>query len=126
MSDRPNQPLNPERPRLDPEGRPIEPTTVVTPPAGRTGMGSGWFIAGIVVVLLIIGAIFYSNTPTDEAGAPQQATTDTTTAPTDTTTTGSTTGGADTAAPAPAEPAPKPAAPANNATGTDTAPAPAK
>lgn len=128
MIDRPNDPMSPDRPRLDPEGRPIEPTTVVNTPVERSGgMGSGWFIAGIVVVLLIIGGVFYSNSgPSGDTDAPQQATTDT--APTtDQTTTGSTTGGADQTAPAPATP--KPAAPSGDASGgadTGAAPAPAK
>lgn len=113
MAERPNEPSNPKRPELDPEGRPLPPRNSVVTPPPNPGRGSGLFIAAIVVILLIIAGIFYASGPSTIGGtAPQQAQSQ----QSDNMATGSTTN-------APAQLAPK--APATNAPAspaTNTAP----
>ena len=69
MIERPNEPHDPMRPELDPEGRPLPPRNSVVTPPPSPGRGSGLFIAAIVVVLLIIAGIFYASGPSTRGGA---------------------------------------------------------
>lgn len=89
MKERAKNPSDPTRRELDPAGRPVPPRNSVVTPPRTPGRAGGLFIAGIVVILLIIAGLFYVSGP-NGGNVPQQAQSQQATPPADTMTTGST------------------------------------